>query len=158
MNFLRDNARLFAMLFIAIATAVFGDFDVEAGENFLTNLISESGFFLGTGLVVLTGYIGERRLIGIEPNTTLTSAVAVLTVLLPILSPGVDWSSLLATLSSFSGSGVLTIGAVFGVLINYFADIRIGRPAPEGSERSSYTSQYYTFSDLPKIIAKGRRS
>lgn len=156
MNFLRDNARLFAMLLIAIATAVFGDFDVEAGENFLTNLISEAGFFLGAGLVVLTGYIGERRLIGIEPNTTLTSAVAVLTVLLPILAPGVDWSSLLTVLSSFSGSGILTIGAVFGVLINYFSDIRIGRPAPEGPDSSAYAAQYYSLSDLPRIIAKGR--
>ena len=158
--FIRENARLLGMLVVAILTFIFGDFDGAAAEDFLTNLFSEFGFFIGSLLVVLTGYIGERRLIGIEPNQTLTAAVAVVTVLLPIVAPGTDWSSLIAVLQQFAANGMLTFGAVFGVLLNYFSDIRIGRPAPMGPNSDPFTQYSHTafrWSELPRILATGSR-
>ena len=158
MKFIQDNARLLGMVIVAILTAILGDFESGAAEDFFTSFLQEFGFFFGSLLVVLTGYLGERRLIGIEPNQTLTGAVAVVTVLLPILLPGTDWTSLLTVLQEFANNGMLTFGAVFGVLLNYFADIRIGRPAPlgRGSLPLKGAAEMYRFADLPRILLTGR--
>lgn len=154
--FIRENFRIFTMLVVAaISALVAGGATPDTGP-FFDYFFQNFSFTLGMLFPVLAGYIGERRLIAIEPNQTLTASVAVVTVLLPILQPGVDWSSVLQALNVFAASGQLTFGAVFGVLVNYFSDIRIGRPVGSESFANTRAVKYFRLRDLPTIIVYGK--
>lgn len=154
MNFLRNNARLFAMLGVVLLTLILGSgFNYDPSQGFLEYLFTNFSFTIGMLLTVVAGFIGERRLIDIEPNTTLTSIVAVLTFLLPIIGPDIDWTSVIGQLNLFASNGQLTWGAILGVLVNFFGDTRIGRPVPEGSA----ASHTYMVRDLPKIVILGNK-
>ncbi len=169
MDFIRENSRTLAIIIIAIINSFFANFEIgEDGVGFLEMVLTEFSFTLGSALVLITGYVGERRAVEIEPNTTLTSAVAVVTVLLPVLAPGTDWSALFDALNIFAATGSLTYGAILAVLINYFADIRVGRGAndtlklDEPVKTSSFdtrTQSYrpYQLSDFFSIVAFGKR-
>lgn len=158
MNFIKSNARIFAMLVVAIMTFFIGDgIDFTSVETFFVSLFTNFTFTVGAALTVLTGYIGERRLIDIVPNQTLTAASAILTVLLPIIAGGVDWQAFLSALNIFASTGQLTYGALIGVLINYFADIRIGRPVPNSSAYKANSYAKFSMSDMvPMIFTPGK--
>lgn len=156
MNFIRENARLLATLVTAGINYLFAaDFDPALGIDFFQYLFSEFAFTVGMAVVLLSGWIGERRLIAIEPNTTLTAITAIVTVLLPLLQAGVDWSSLVGLINIFASTGQLTFGAVLGVIANYFSDIRVGRPQLESAQLRSRLHKF-DFSNLPEIIVYGR--
>lgn len=156
MTFIRENARLLATLVVGFVNYLLADnFDPAAGENFFTYFFENFSFTLGMLFPLLAGYIGERRLIAIEPNTTLTGIVAVVTVLLPLLAEGIDWTSLIGVINIFAESGQLTFGAILGVLTNYFSDIRVGRPQAESAKVHAKLVRFNMW-DLPRILVYGR--
>lgn len=143
------------MFIVAIVTGIFTMFDGTGLAGFLETFFQGPGFTVGMLGTLLIGYLGERRFLNIEANSTLTTIVAILSAALPILFSEVDWNPLLILLGDFTGAGSMTWGALIGVIVNYFGDIRIGRPVEPSGQLIGDGS--YKMRDLPKIVFTGRR-
>ena len=167
LEFIQKYARSIAVLLAGIVSAFLADFsDVTNLETFFEMVIQDFGFTVGMVGTLLIGYIGEKRLLSIEANTTVTSVVAGLTAILPILLPDVDWNPLLVLLGDFANTATMTIGAAIAVFLNYFGDIRVGRSNPSDQfvadlneyDVNTYGRNYYKLADFPSIVLTGRRS